>query len=58
MKKSTWNQKVFDSGHCRIIPIPDVKTKLAEFADSGHLNDPDMLIVGIYRKIQATSNQD
>lgn len=56
--RDTWDQKGFDSDHCGIIQILDVNAELAEFAGPGHWNDPDMLIVGIYGKGKATSNNE
>jgi len=51
-----WDQKGYDNGHCGIIQILDVNAELGEYAGPGHWNDPDMLIVGIYGKGKATSN--
>ena len=56
--RDTWDNKGFSSHKCGIMQILDVNGELDEFAGPGHWNDPDMLIVGIYGKGKATSNNE
>jgi len=55
--RDTWDHGQYDNLHAGIIQIVDRQVDLASYAGPGHWNDPDLLVIGIQGKGQASSEQ-